>query len=108
MGEEKIIAVDVGGVPHSINKNHKPRFNVFAKKEQDRCWVLSNQNGDLFNPLESMGSITQQNPKHSTRHCRLISCSQKCYEQYITFLKTKNRTPLMIAQRRFRHDFRAI
>jgi len=106
MVKEKVIVVDKTGTPHRVAVGARPGFRVFARNLRDKYWVMGCANGDLFNPQDINDNIDKKDKERGGRFWRLMSCSQPCYEQYTVFLRSKNRTPYLIAQRRFRNDFR--
>lgn len=102
----KIIVVDINGTPHEILQGIQPAFNILAKWSGDRYLVLASNEGDLFNPLDVNVNIKKVDKERGGRFWRLKTCSQKCYQQYTIFLRSRNLTPYLLAQRSFRNDFR--
>ena len=94
-----IIVVDINGTPHKIADGTKIDSRVLAMWFGSRCSVMASNEGDLFDPLD------ERDRKRSGMFWRLQKCSRKCYDQYTIFLRSKNRTPYILAQRRFRNDF---
>ncbi len=62
--------------------------------------VLASGDGELFNPLVHNGNIPKNDRHRGGRHFRLVKCSSDCYRSYTTFLRSKNRTHFVVAQRR--------
>lgn len=102
----KVIVVDIEGTPHEIEKDAQPDFDVLARWSGDRFLVLASNDGDLFDPLDVNNSISKRDKERGGLFWKLRTCSQECYQRYTTFLRCKNRTPYLLAQRRFRNDFR--
>ena len=72
---------------------------VHAIKHQNRYLVKLGENGRLFNPygLYSEGMETKQRVGRPT--WKFINTTKNNFEQYITFLKTKNEVFLKNAER---------
>jgi hypothetical protein len=102
----KIIVVDINGTPHEILEGIRPNFDVLAKWSGNRYLVLSSSEGDLFNPLDINDNIRKRDRERGGMFWKLTTCSQECYQQYTIFLRSRNKTPYLLAQRRFRNDFR--
>lgn len=102
----KVIIVDINGTPHEIEQHAKPDFDVFARWSGDRYLVLASNDGDLFDPLDINNDIQKRDRERGNMFWRLRTCSEECYRQYGIFLRSKNRTPYLLSQRRFRNDFR--
>jgi hypothetical protein len=100
----KTIIIDINGTPYdSINK---PLENIAAKNIDDKFFmILSNPNGNLFNPMEIGVNIKQRDRERGGLYWRLHTCSRECFDQYTAFLRSKNRTHYLISQRRFLNDF---
>lgn len=101
----KTIVVDIGGTPHEEDNCSNVCFKVYAQRRGERYMVLASSNGDLFDPMDSGNNAHQKDRERGGPFWKLSSCSKECYDQYTTFLRSKNRTPLLVAQRRFRNDF---
>ncbi len=103
---EKITVVDIDGTPHQIPKGEDVDFRIMAKKcGSTRYLVVASNDGDLFNPQDTSNNIHKRDRERGGWFWRLQSCSAECYQQYTTFLRSKNLTPYVVAQRRFRNDF---
>ncbi len=100
----KVIVVDINGTPHEIPKGVKPDFDVLARWSGERYLALASGEGDLFDPSDVNINIHERDRERGGMFWRLRKCSQECYRQYTTFLRSKNRTPYLLAQRRFRND----
>ena len=102
----KVIVVDIHGTPHEVCKEVQPKFDVVARWSGSRYLVLASNVGDLFDPMDINNKIHQRDRERGGLFWKLRTCSQECYQQYTIFLRSKNRTPFLLAQRRFRNDFR--
>jgi hypothetical protein len=102
----KIIVVDINGTPHEISEGKKSSFDILAKWSGNRYLVLTSNDGDLFNPLVMNGGIRKRDRERGGMFWKLRTCSQECYQQYTIFLRSRHQTPYLLAQRRFRNDFR--
>ncbi len=101
----KAIVVDINGTPHEIYKDIASDFVVLARWSGNRYLVLSSNEGDLFNPLDAKANVKKKDRERGGMFWKLRTCSQECYREYTTFLRSKNRTSYLLAQRRFRNDF---
>ena len=101
----KTIAVDKTGTPHEIPDGEKSKFAVFAQWSGTRYFVLTSGDGDLFDVLDSSNNLSKKDRERGGMFWRLRTCSKECYDSYTAFLRSKNRTPFIVAQRRFRSDF---
>lgn len=101
----KVIIVDINGTPHEIKESDKPKFDILAKWSGNRYLVVASNEGDLFDPLEMNSNIHKRDRERGGMFWKLRTCSQECYQQYTVFLRSRNRTPFILAQRRFRNDF---
>ncbi len=107
----KEIFVDKNGTPHEVvNGPEEPvkrcvNFDVFAQWSGKRHFVLASNDGDLFNVLDTNNNFYKKDRERGGMFWRLKTCSKECYNSYTEFLRSKNRTPLILAQRRFRSDF---
>lgn len=99
------IVIDIDGTPHQIECGQQTDFDVFARWSGDRCLALASNDGDLFDPMDINAQITKRDMERGGKFWRLHTCSKECYDQYVFFLRSKNRTPYILAQRRFRNDF---
>lgn len=100
-----VIVIDKDGTPHRIDKTAQTDFAVLARWTDNRYLVLASNDGDLFDPM-SFDNVEKIDRERGGMFWKLRTCSQECYQQYITFLRSKNRTPYFVAQRRFRNDIR--
>lgn len=101
-----VIVIDINGTPHRVEKSAKTDFDIFARWSGERYLVLASNDADLFDPLDIKCNIKKRDRERGGMFWKLRTCSQECYSQYIMFLRSRNRTPYLLAQRRFRNDFR--
>lgn len=101
----KTIMIDQAGTPHEILNGAKSDFSVFAQWSGERYFVLTSGDGDLFDVLDSNNNLFKKDRERGGMFWRLRTCSKECYDAYTSFLRSKNRTPFILAQRRFRNDF---
>lgn len=99
-----VIVVDTNGTPHTIEKGVNPDFRVCARRFGQRYLIFASSEGDLFDPLNVSLNTNIKDKERGEMFWRLRACSRECYEQYTIFLRSKNRTPYLLAQRRFRND----
>jgi hypothetical protein len=93
------IVVDKEGVPYKVNKNETPpvkKENIIAAITiNGQHMVLINKSRDLFNPRgDNHKSIGNKRVKP-----KLVRCNKVCYEYFIMYLHSKNRTHYDIARR---------
>lgn len=100
----KIVVVDIDGTPHEIKQGIQPNFDVLARWSGCRFLVLASNNGDLFNPLDINNQIKKRDKERGGLFWKLRTCSPECYRNYTVFLRSKNMTPYLLAQRRFNSD----
>lgn len=100
-----MILIDIDGTPHIVDNDTEKTFDVLAKSTQNRFFVMSSGDRDLFNPLDTSINIFKRDFERGEKFWQLRSCSKKCYEQYIIFLRSKSKTPYVLAQRRLRNGF---
>lgn len=101
----KVIAVDIDGTPHNMEQGVPLKFDIFARCSGNRFLVLASNEGDLFNPLDTNDVFTKPDKERGGQFWKLRTCSKECYDRYTAFLRCKNKTPFLVAQRRFRNDF---
>jgi len=98
------VIVDIEGTPHHYSSGQDVSFAVFAKYINGKYFVLASSEGDLFNPNNLNHKIYRKDKERGRLFWTLKRCSKECYRQYCTFLRSKNITPLRLAQRRFQYD----
>jgi hypothetical protein len=105
MEEIEMVVIDIHGTPHEIPKTQKLSFDVYAKWSGNKYRVLASNDGNLFDILDANNNIHRKDKERGGSFWVLRTCSKECYEQYVAFLRSRNRTPFILAQRRFRNDF---
>ena len=98
-----MICIDIQGTPHVLESERQVNFDVLAKLDTFH-FVMASNDGNLYNPSDINDNLNKKDNERGKPFWNLTRCSQNCYEQYVTFLRSKNRTPYTIAQRRFRND----
>ena len=108
----KVIITDINGTPNEVDDwgyegKTSSGISILAvwRKSDNKYLVLASNEGDLFNPLDSSNNIHKRDRDRGGMFWGLKKCSKECYGQYTIFLRSKNRTPYLVAQRRFRNDF---
>jgi len=97
--------IDINGTPHKVEPTEVLSFDVLAKSVGQRRFVLASNDGDLFDPTNTNNKIKERDRERGGQFWRLRSCSLECYANYVAFLRSKNRTPYLVAERRYRNDF---
>lgn len=95
------ILIDIHGTPHKYCSRDKFPIalnEIIAKTMPGNNYVLSSINGELFNPLQN--DQKKRDKDRGGRYYKLRRCSKDCYNAYIVFLRSKNRTHFIVAQRR--------
>lgn len=106
--------IDIHGTPHQYRSGDTLPLSlndIVARRRNDIAGggifqILASANGELFNPLISGHSISKRDQSRGGRYFRLTKCSQDCYRSYVTFLRLKNRTHFVLAQRRLLNGYR--
>lgn len=101
----KTIAVDKSGTPHEIQDGKESNFPVFARWTGIKYFALASGDGFLFDVLDSSSDLFKKDRERGGMFWKLRACSKECYDSYTSFLRSKNRTPFILAQRRFSSDF---
>lgn len=109
----KQIIVDINGTPHEFDSTADDRplnaREVVAQKvlsqhqiSHARHKVMVSPDGDLFNPSDGV-SLQKKVARYGINKYffNLRRCSEGCYNDYVAFLRSKNKTNLILAQRRF-------
>jgi len=89
--------IDINGTPHHSQTDFKP----IARRTKNRYFILASRDGIIFNPNNPTLKLTDRDGKRGDLLFKLQSCTKECYESYKLFLKTKNRTHFIVAERRF-------
>lgn len=95
------ILVDKNGTPYEDKTDID---TVAAKREYGLYYVLVSNDGDLFNPNITGINAHKKDLDRGRKFWNLQKCSRECYDQYTAFLRSKNNTHYLIAQRRYRND----
>lgn len=106
MKQGNVIVVDINGTPHEIGSSDIPDFDILARRSENRYMVLASNEGDLFDPFDTGLKIKKRDVERGGMFWRIRTCSKECFAQYTTFLRSKNRTPYILAQRRYRSDYK--
>ncbi len=96
--------IDINGTPHKHSNEENPPLSldkIVAKQTFVSYFVLVSSNGQLFNPLEAGNNIMKRDTIGRSRYYQLKKCGKSCYSSYVEFLRSKNRTHFILAQRRF-------
>lgn len=95
--------VDINGTPHKPHKDKSISMDcpLVARRTKRGCFILASVEGVIFNPNNPEFNLTDKDKKRGCPLFQLQQCSEKCYESYKLFLKTKNKTHLILTERRF-------
>ncbi len=103
--------IDINGTPYEIHDwkysdKMQSGIDILAvwRKSDNRYLVRVSEEGDLFDPLDSTNNIDKRDRERGGRFWKFKRCSKECYRQYTTFLRSKSRTPYLVAQRRLRNE----
>ena len=70
--------------------------------QQDELFqVMSTYSGELFDPHSATADIYKRDNQRGGYLYKLLKCSEACWQAYVRFLKTRNRSNLNVARRRF-------
>ncbi len=94
-----IIWLDINGTP---DKNPIGDDRLVAKQNGDSYYILASIGGDIFNPRNTSNNINKKDKIRGGRHFYLQKCSRDCYIYYVQFLRSKNYTHYLLAQRRLK------
>ncbi len=99
---------DTMGFPKLSLQKNKDVFSMqnayavkISKGNKTNYYVKRGKYGKLYNPigLYSEGNVTKQNTRHGQSQWSLKTTSEKVFNYYINFLKTKNSAWLNNAER---------
>ena len=98
------INIDINGTPYRGDKKLSSSFDQkwLARRIGELYLIMVSSDGLLFNPLDTSQSLNKKDKERGKPFYQLEKCSSMCYNYYINFLRTKNRTNLILAQRNFR------
>lgn len=103
----KCTLIDVNGTPYKylVGENLPiPLCKVVAKQIPTATFVLTSSEKGLFNPLEIDANLMKRDRIRGGRYYRLKRCGKSCYNSYVEFLRSKNRTHFILAQRRLLNE----
>lgn len=111
----KITAIDINGTPHVSSvidalchgeilpvKDYESVLGsgIVAKSiDDERYAVLVSNSGQLFNPLDRSANISDRDRRRGGPLYKMKTCTKTCFEYYCAFLRSKNRTSFILAQR---------
>jgi hypothetical protein len=98
------VNIDINGTPFKNNKNYS-NDKWFAQKIGDSHWVMASTEGFLFNPLDLSDNINKIDKERGRPFYSLQKCNYTCYKYYVNFLRSKQRTNLVLAERSFRERY---
>jgi hypothetical protein len=102
--------IDISGTPHVIKLDisaPNPNDDRILRKEAlaytigDMSFVLISNDGDLFNPFDSSANRNKKDLEKGDLFYNLKRCNKTCFDYYVMFLRTKNKTHLTLAQRNY-------
>jgi len=96
---EDNINIDINGSPFHVNKKKENSKTWMAQKIGDTYWVMVGKEGYLYNPLDSSEILNKKDRERGGMFFQLRKCKQICYDYYVAFLRSKNRTHFILAQR---------
>lgn len=99
------INIDINGTPFKATKKRDSDKKWFAKKIGNSYLVMVSSEGFLFNPLDTSENINKIDKERGKDFYTLQKCSFKCYTYYINFLRSKQRTNLILAERSLREGY---
>jgi len=100
-----MIVVDKNGTPYRLSTGETVDFDVLAKALKNRFMIMVSNEGELFNPMDYRHDLRDKDNKRGRSLWNLKKCSRECYYKYVEFLRSKNKTPYLVARRRFQNDF---
>ena len=103
MAKKTDLNIDVNGTPHKGNKKATAGQKWVAQKISNSYWVMVSSEGFLFNPLNLSESLSKIDKERGRPFFTLQKCGPICFEAYVNFLRGKNKTNLVIAQRNFQN-----
>jgi hypothetical protein len=89
--------IDVHGTPHRSSTDFEP----VARQTKTTCFILASLEGVVFNPNDPTMDRFEKDKMRGSLLFKLQRCTRECYASYKQFLKTKNRTHLIVTERRF-------
>ena len=101
--DKKDFNIDTNGTPHKRVDGEKNSQKWAAQKIGNSFWVMISSEGFLFNPIDLSENLTKIDKERGRPFYTMQKCGQLCYDAYVHFLRSKNRTNLVIAQRAFQN-----
>lgn len=92
----KQLFIDINGTAHKSREASNEL--IVAIQNTSRCFVLASSTGELFDPCRS-AMLNQKDKERGQLKWQMRPCSSECLQHYSVFLKTRNRTPFVLAQR---------
>jgi len=93
--------IDVNGTPHLMPDGGTYPKDALAYIIGDMCFVLASNDGDLFNVQDIYLNRNKKDLEKGGNFYTLKRCDKVCFDYYIMFLQTKNKTHLTLAQRSY-------
>lgn len=97
--------IDKNGTPHISNTKTEEELrldkDIFAYIIGDMSFILISNDGDLFNPFDSSANRNKKDLEKGDNYYNLGRCSKTCFDYFVMFLRTKNKTHLTLAQRNY-------
>jgi hypothetical protein len=101
--DKKDLNIDKNGTPFKGNKKAAAGQKWVAQKIGKSFWVTVSSEGFLYNPLDLSDSLSKIDKERGKPFYNMQKCGQVCFDAYVHFLRSKNRTNLVIAQRAFQN-----
>lgn len=97
--------IDKNGTPHTTKTETEEKViskkDAFAYVIGNMNFVLASNDGDLFNPQDPSTNRDKKDLEKGGLFYSLKRCTSTCFDYYVMFLRTKNKTHLTLAQRNF-------
>lgn len=95
--------IDIHGTPHRQRNGRYLLidFKPVARQTKMAHFILASTEGVVFNPNDIGMDRFGKDDIRGGPLFKLQKCTKKCYESYKQFLRTKNKTHLIVAERRF-------
>lgn len=91
--------IDTNGTPYKGNKKATAGQKWVAQKIGNSYWVMVSVEGFLFNPLDLTENLSKIDKERGKPFYSMQQCGALCFDAYVHFLRSKNKTNLVIAQR---------
>jgi len=107
--------IDHNGTPHDVEddivdlsssdfSSLVPGWLIVACSCGNNYHIMASNESTLFNPMNSSHNIAGRDKMRKKRCWSMQRCSKECFDNYVQFLRSKNRTPYLIAERRFSYE----